>query len=700
MTTEMKICENNVTENILCQKTMPFYDFMPNYDTLCVQAGMGIGKTNTLYDFLKYNLRIKYKSCLIISFRVSLCEKYLDDLNTFEIYSNVKSSITPDANPFMICQIDSIYRIRGEYDLIVLDEISYSLTHMVTSVKKRNLCNQFLEEILSSKNNKIIAMDALLNEDWINYLSKFNRKINYIKNTYSIHEDKIIVNFNNNNIDFYNKILKCIKNKENIVIASNSKNELRAIYNIIENNDRNISKHFIMKETKKKYDINTWNKYQVLAYSPSIVAGVSYTEKHFNRFFGIFCNTSATAELSIQQMFRIRDISTKEYNICTITTGKRDFPEDDKSIKKYIINEDKNLINGIDNIKLSFIRNKIEENHYFDLYMIVQKLKFKSCNNFNKQLVGLLKLQGINIFKEGARNFDETDKKSFNKIKRETRKFYEEQEAERIQNAKNVDTEEYEELSEKIDKTDDDIYALKKYKFKNNNKIPYEKVTKDNILKYKNHIKKLYNLSRVLLYRDEFIDKMIKRFELEEKKLNNESNCYRLGYDKTLEKIFMGVHMVKFFGFNDIFDKTSIKIDKNKFKEYIINYGHVLEILFRTNKFIEYDSYSKCKQFINSKLRSLFKISIVEDRKNKTQYIKGLDFWDDNGITYKNPLILQELKEKEENMYEQDKINDLILDIINGNDEVNNIGCRICGEKTIFDNEYCIKHKMELKLKN
>lgn len=649
-----------LSKTTIYQNTMPNYDFMPNYDLLCIQATMGMGKTNTLYDFLKYNLHTKYNSCLIISFRVSLCEKYLTDLNLFELYSNISKSIKPEFNPFVICQMDSIHRIRGEYDLIIFDEISYSLTHLVTSVKQKQLCNQFLEEILLSKNNNIICMDALLNDDWLNYLSNFDRKIKYIENIYSIHNEKIIVNFNNNNISFYDKIRRCIKNNENIVIASNSKAELRAIYNILENHHKSVSKHFIMKESKKKYDIEIWNQFQVLAYSPSIVAGISYTENHFDRFFGIFCNTSATAEMSIQQMFRVRNISTNEYNICTTTTGKRDFPEDDESVKKLILEEDKNLVDGLDNIKIKFIKNEIEQNAYFDLFMIVQKLKYKSCNNFNKQLIDLLKLQGIKIFKE-IKEIDEKNRKLYNNNKRETRIFYEENEAIRIQNAGNIDAEEEKNISEKNNKTDEEIFSLKKYKFKNTVKIPYEKITKNNILKYKRYTKQLWNLSRVLLYKDDFVNKMLKRFELEEKKLQCEHITYRLGHDKTLEKIFIGVHMIKYFGFNSIYDTSKINIDKNIFKEYLKKYSNILEILFKTNKFKEYDSYAKCKQYINSKLRSLFKISIVEDKKTKTQYIRGLDFWEDENITYKNKLILKDIQEKDDKIYENECIYDIVI---------------------------------------
>lgn len=661
---------SNVIYNEIHENYIPDYQFYGNIDTIVIQATMGIGKTNTLYNYLNKNINKTIKSCLIISFRVSLCEKYFNDLiDYFEIYSNINEKVfSPKVNPFVICQMDSIKRIRGEYDLVILDEISYSLSHLVTSVKSRQKCNDVLEELLQSKHNKIICLDALMNNDWIRYLSLFNRNISYTKNTYSIHKNKKIVNFNNNNIAFYDKIKKCLKNNENIVIASNSKEELRNIYNIIELFDNNIKKQFILKESKIKYDINSWNKYQVLAYSPTIVAGVSYTEKHFDRFFGIFCNSSATAEMCIQQMFRVRNINSNEYNICTYTTGKKDYPETDNEIKKLILLEDSNLVNGVDNITIKYIKNKIDENYYFNLYMIVQKLKFKTCNNINLQLCKLLKLQGILQF-ENVTGYDEKNKKEYNRNKRENKKIYQENEATMVQNALNIDAEQEKVLSEKNDKTQDEIYSVKKYKFHNINKVPYEKVTKENILKYSKKSKSLYNLARVLLYKDDFVNKILKRIEYEDMKDDLEDITYRLGRDKTNEKIFFGIHAIRFFGFKSIFDTSMISIDKNKFREYIELYSDKLEVLFKTNKFKEYDSYSKCKMFINSKLRSLFNISIVEDRKTKLQYIKGLDFWDDESVTYKNPLILNDLNVKETEFY--NKL-DIEIEEKRQNDDLNN----------------------------
>ncbi|MHC5804517.1 hypothetical protein ACYTX7_09945, partial [Streptococcus pyogenes] len=81
-----------------------------------------------------------------------------------------------------------------------------------------------------------------------------------------------------------------------------------------------------------------------LGYTPTITAGISFTEKRFDKIFGLFCNNTSPADMSIQQLFRVREISTNEYHLCCKITGKKDYPTDDKDIEKYILDNEKCLV--------------------------------------------------------------------------------------------------------------------------------------------------------------------------------------------------------------------------------------------------------------------------------------------------------------------------------------------------------------------
>lgn len=684
------------------EPTMPFYEFPPNINTLCIKSTMGIGKTNTLYDFLKYNLNVKYRSCLIVSFRRSLCYKYATDLPSFQLYEDInKYQIDTISNPYVIIQVDSLKRIRDSYDLIIFDEYTYTMNQLICSARDKKKCFDVMDQ-LCNEDNHMIFMDAMLEKYWVDYITSFNRRTHYIINTYSIHNDKKIINYINDEIGIINRIKKSLDDGENIVIASNSKNKLRIISNILHNDNKycKLPSLYIMKDSKEKYNINEWKNVRILMYSPSIVAGVSFVEKHFNRFFGLFCNTSAVAEMSVQQMFRVRNISSNEYNLCFTTTGKNDYPKDDKTIKELILKEDKCLVTGLSNININYIKNDIIEDSYFKLFLIIQKIRFMSCNNYEQRMLYLLKNQGIINVINVNNDVTKEDKKAYNKIKKEVKKYYEIQEAIRIVNSTDRTTDEIDTIKDKVIKTEEEIYELKKNSLLNTFKINSKLLTSDLVITYGKFGKQLWNLAYINAYSKNFNKAINKRLNYEEKKCDLEDISYRLGRDRKYEKIAICEDFINYVGFNNSLDKRYIEIDKNKFKDYLRDNHEKFELLYKCKKinediFTNDKWYFKCKMYLNSRLYNTFKIRIVEDRKLKKFYIKGLDFWNEI-ITYKNDIIIDEIKNNEINLYYNEEINDNLMDILNNIQEYNNKKCINCNNETINDNKKCLTCKFKL----
>lgn len=647
------------------EESMTSYSLPYGYNTLCVKATLGMGKTNALYNFINKKINKKYNSCIIISFRKSLCKKYIHDLHSFKLYENIyDDEIDSSKYPYVVCQIDSIKRIRGHYDLVIFDEVTYTLNHLISSVKSKKRCFDVFKSIMYDEND-IVFMDALLNEDYVDYIKFFDRKIYYIINEYSIHKNKSIFNYGTNITSFINEIKFSIEKNENIVIATNNKNMLNFIDNILVNNYKNIAKLMIKKESKSMYDLDNWKNIQVLGYTPSIVAGISYVEKHFNKVFGLFCNSSATADMALQQLFRVRDISTGEFHICCEITGKKDYPEDIYKIKDLIIKEDKCLIDGLENITIDYIKKDIIEDEYFKLFNIYQKNKFKSCNDYIKELINLLKLQGINNI-TNIKNYDINDKKTLLKNKKEFNKTIKEQEAIRTENAPDYNEQEIEDLQRNPLRSNDDNYAIKKYKLKKILKI--KDITKDIILRYDKKGKILWNLAYIFGY-DNYRYQLIKRINHDEKRIDMEDNTYRLNRDRKYEKMVLCDHMLRYIGFDGVFDSKYIDINKNKFKEYIIKYHDIIESYFKCNK-INLDIFNKdnwyiiAKIYINSKIKTVYGVSIVDDRKNKKHFIKGLEIWNDI-VNYKNQDIINEIIENENKLYEDIENNKITNDIVN-----------------------------------
>lgn len=688
---------------IINDETMPPYKF-GRYNTLIIKAVMGLGKTNALYDYININ---KNKSILIVSFRVTLEEKYSDDLPEFCIYNKINGNIEPQQYPHMIIQIDSLHRIRGNYDIVVFDEFTYTVSHLITSCKTREKVYECMKQVIK-ENNKTIFMDAFIDEEIIDWISKFpNRKIKYIENKYTIHSDKKVISYKYDINNFIKSLKESLKNNEKIVIASNNKTELKNIENIINKNFPKLRKLFITKETKNKYNIKEWKNLDVLAYTPTITAGVSFTDKRFDKVYGLFCNNTSPADMSIQQLFRVRNIYMNEYHICCKITGKKDYPLDDEGIEKYIIDNEKCLVSGVKGIKLDYIKNEIKKDKYFYLYKYIQKKIFKSNNEYMEYMIELLKLQGIKDISFNC-TFNKEETKIYNKEYREYRAEMKDLECEMIVNSPLIDDETEKEIEKDYNKTYEQVLTLKKHTFLKLSKISHDVLTKDVYKKYNKNISQLYNICYMHCFKDNIYEHFNKRLNIYLKNNVEESTIKRLHHDKKLEKRIYANDIVLALGFNSVFDSQEINIDKNTIINYILNNYKNLEMLFGTNKhdwedIINNDNkyFSRIMRYLNDRIHSIFKLRIVLNKKSKKYYIKGLDYWNDDTVTYKNPVLINHIIDKNNEFYLDDEINDIAKemkdedpDIIIENDEQNNFD-----ENYIPPNQYIYDYNKNVKEK-
>ena len=116
-----------------------------NYNwSMAVKAQMGTGKTEKLVEYIKENPQLRV---LIASFRKSLISKQFKELESigFKTYLDFDGFKIVN-EPKMIVQIDSLYKVFGEYDLIILDEVKSINEQLVLQVKNKIKCISALIE--------------------------------------------------------------------------------------------------------------------------------------------------------------------------------------------------------------------------------------------------------------------------------------------------------------------------------------------------------------------------------------------------------------------------------------------------------------------------------------------------------------------------------------------------------------------------
>lgn len=616
---------------------------LDNTDILCIRANMGIGKTKNLKSLFK-----KYNKIIIVSFRISLNKEHAKKFG-FTLYSDIEGPVyDTEINNKIVVQIDSFHKITGKCDLLVLDEYTYTMTHLIEYAKKREQSYQALEEYIKGS-KKVIAIDAFIKGRDVEWLERFNRKTTFIENIYKKHENKIVINYDNNIGIFMNSIVEYLNNKNKIVVPTNNKRFIIQLEKYIKSKCNNIKGLFITADNSNDLNTDIWNNYDIVAFSPTIVAGVSYEELHFDACFGYFTNSSACAEMAVQQMFRVRNIKLNEIHVCVEIDGKNDFPTNREDIDEYIVNRSSCLVEGMENIKISRINKEVYRDSYYKLFLIVQRNLFRSRNDYFDRLKFLLSTQGIKITNK---IYTEEEKLTNIQINKEIRKYGRNCNKEYKDNINNkmielddIDFETAQFLDEKTYKTLEEKLKLKKYDFKNKYNY-YDELTLEIYNKYEKKYTQYKNLSLFYQYKNNIFEELSRRIEeIEDTKIQkiNEAkeigitpNIYILHNNKKYEKFTYCLQILKVLGFNSPIDESVCKIDKNKLYSFIKQKGKMIELLFKTKKYdwdniiLEENGFKTILRYLNERLKSIFLITIKLKNKKEEEYnISGLDFWDE-----------------------------------------------------------------------
>ena len=381
--------------------------------TIEIQSNMMTYKSQSIYKWIEEN---KDKTILFVTFRITLGDKHKKETEErgldFAVYSdkNLFPGNSPIQYPHLIVQFDSLYRVRGNYDIVILDEPEYLQQHF-DFINKNNKAQVFYNYITFIKECDILIMtDALatnLTTDFVMNLRKDKHKpedFEIIKNEYKSFNGQDVVLLTSKE-----QIIKIIdyhlNNNMRVVVPSNVKKFILALIKYFSEKypERKHKFGYITKEHKDHDDVETWSQFDLFCYSPSISAGNSFNPKHFDVRVCYFKNTSANAMVSSQMIPRVRNAG--QVNYIYIEQLRMSLPIYPEQVLEYIENEDKSYDNTM--LIRNPINNKIVKDEYYQLYYNNTLLNNLNRVNFENSMVGILKQHGFNVFKYN-RNF--TDK--------------------------------------------------------------------------------------------------------------------------------------------------------------------------------------------------------------------------------------------------------------------------------------------------
>ncbi len=529
-----KYIESNIYSNYLSQ-----------YDILAMNSNMNTGKTYnipTIFD--------KYKRIVVVYFRVSLNTELFKKWEQFgfEYYKNIKGDINTEEHPRIIIQLDSIGRLTGGNDLLILDEVESLQSHLCSSKFIKN--KQYVFTILKNyvkHTPKLILADANLSDYTVKLFSdeKPDTSIIKIQNTYkSLSHIKCTV------FHKKEKLIKTIKQLlsegKKLVIPTNSKKFCKQITKIINNDFPSLKVLSIYPENKQKEDststtestttTSNWSNYDVLTYTPTICAGISFEDNHFNTCIAYFTNKSCNAEMCTQMLLRVRNLIDNQFYIYTpFESSNPNLPINYTDIEEFINSIIKNGHSHLiqEGLSLDHFNQKVKKDKYYLLYKEYIKKKNTTSLYLNTYLKNILENHGVNLIEDYTKDLSDEEKdKLQSEIISANIEIKKEEVSDLINATPISDIDEYNELKNKrTEKSKDEVLSINRfyltssfglesnYEFKLvDTKEPYIKEEETNNLirtSYwvENNIKHIKGYNMYKQFKDMSLDKAIEKCE-------------------------------------------------------------------------------------------------------------------------------------------------------------------------------------------
>lgn len=415
----------------------------------CIRGQMGVGKTKALVAFMKKHVH-KDSKCLVITYQRLLAQKYHEMFKKYGFVSYMEDRDTPMImdSKVIVC-LDSLWRVAtSNFQFIFIDEAVSVLLHFNSSLMgNRSAISTKLEfELL--KANYVYFLDACVDNGIVHNTVKFIAKRKWggggslpfnpsflratsktagvmghaaaplwIKNTYVRKSNREVEAFICNKKKLEESlrakaichVIDLLKEGKKVVVSSSTKSFTDRLEHALKAEFDNAKEIIVHNSETDKSQLNDpaslWVKHDVVIYSPSITAGVSFELDHFDQLVAYVENSFATpsVDLVIQQLFRVRKLTEGKMTLYInsyINLDKSEYPVCEKEADAWLKNRATTLQHYYQN-SLSFESNTIivDNRIQFDRSLLSYAILRNIVVNKNKSLVNFCSLL-FNTLKE------------------------------------------------------------------------------------------------------------------------------------------------------------------------------------------------------------------------------------------------------------------------------------------------------------
>jgi len=314
------------------EPAMRDYELVP---TLAICAQMKLGKTKALRRYIDRYFPVEGIDPPVIrfvTFRQTFSRALQDAFPDFTLYSDVPAGVALGAVqcPRLIVQVESLHRLPaprgadGAVDLLILDEVE-SILAQFNSGLHRNFAAAFaMFQWMMANARHVVVMDANLSDRTWAVLASMRPQSppHFHWNQFQrAAGDQYL--FTTDLGAWLARLTVELTAGRRVVIPTNSLAEARALEADVRSKfpDRAItlySSEMAPSERARHFAAvhEHWGKLDILIYTPTCSAGVSFELAHFDMLFGLFTDKSCDVETCRQMLGRVRNLGRREHFIC------------------------------------------------------------------------------------------------------------------------------------------------------------------------------------------------------------------------------------------------------------------------------------------------------------------------------------------------------------------------------------------------
>ncbi len=342
------------------------YELVP---TLAVRAPMKTGKTKALARYLEAHFPadgLETPVVRVLTFRQTFSRSFARAFPGFTLYSDVPGDLDAARHPRLIVQVESLHRLKmgprpEPADLLVLDEVESILAQFNSGLHRHFAASFAMFEWLLRTAHHVVCMDANLGDRTYRTLLRMRpaHPPHFHWNRVALAADDVF-RFTADQGAWLEQLWAALRAGRRVVLPTNSLTEARAFEEAVRREFPGRRVMLYSSETspseKARHfaDVHThWGGLDVLIYTPTCSAGVSFELEHFDELFGFFRDGSCDVETSRQMLARVRNLRARTHTVCLVATGA-DLPTAVDDIRRLVYDKRAALYRRVGDAALPF----------------------------------------------------------------------------------------------------------------------------------------------------------------------------------------------------------------------------------------------------------------------------------------------------------------------------------------------------------